>query len=105
MEEIKNQMERDFNIETLELSFDNLNDQVASLLKKTKGDLDNNKDIKRRYRKTPEQVKMMEVEYAKNPNWSRDYIKRLAKQVGLREGQVYKWHWDMRKSEGIIQIP
>ena len=48
---------------------------------------------------------MMEVEYAKNPNWTRDYIKKLAKQVGLREGQVYKWHWDQRKGEGQFQIP
>ena len=50
----KNQLDLDPNLDNLELSFDNLNDQVASLLKKSKGDLDNNKDIKRRYRKTPE---------------------------------------------------
>ena len=78
---------------------------MASLLKKSKGDYGNNKDIKRRQRKTPAQVRMMEVEYAKNPNWTRDYIKKLAKQVGLREGQVYKWHWDQRKGEGQFQIP
>lgn len=79
MTDSKSCIERELNLDSLELSFDNLNDQVASLLKKSKGDYGNNKDIKRRQRKTPEQVKMMEVEYAKNSNWSRDYIKRLAK--------------------------
>ena len=51
--ESTSQIDRDTYLDELELSYENLNDQVAALLKKSKGENGNNKDIKRRQRKTP----------------------------------------------------
>ena len=94
-------LEKELNIGSFDLTFDDLNEVVESLLKKSKGENGASKDIKRRQRKDPEQVKIMENEYQKNPNWTREFTKNLAKQLGLRESQVYKWHWDMRKKDGL----
>ncbi len=46
-------------------------------------------------------MKILENEFKKNPDWSRDYIRRISDKLGLRECQVYKWHWDQRKKEGM----
>lgn len=40
---------------------------------------------------------MLENEYIKNPDWSREYIKKLSENLGLTECQVYKWRWDYIK--------
>jgi hypothetical protein len=77
-----------------------LNECVSALLKKSKGD-GNGRDIKRRQRKNKDQIKVLENEYKKNPDWSREYIKRTSQKLGLRECQVYKWHWDQRKKDGL----
>ena len=42
---------------------------------------------------------MLQNEYAKNPSWSRAYMKELAKKTGLKPSQVYKWNWDQKKKE------
>jgi hypothetical protein len=68
-----------------ELDYDDLNDCVEALLKKSKGDSANNRDVKRRQRKNKDQVKILENEYKKNPNWTRDFIKRISDELGLRE--------------------
>ena len=47
----------------------------------------------------------MEIEYSKNPNWTKQDIKRIARNIDLRESQVYKWHWDQRKSEETLIPP
>jgi hypothetical protein len=73
---------------------------VAALLKKAKGD-GSDRDIKRRLRKNKDQIKVLENEYKKNADWSRDYAKKLAKSLGLSDCQVYKWHWDQRKKDGL----
>lgn len=68
-------------------------------MKKAKGENGSSRDIKRRMRKNKDQIKMLENEYAKQPNWTREYIKKIAQKLGLRECQVYKWHWDQKKKE------
>ena len=73
---------------------DDLNKLVSQLLKKSKEEQGPNRDIKKRQRKNNDQVKILENEYEKNPLWTREYIKNISKQLGLRECQVYKWHWD-----------
>jgi len=78
----------------LSLDYDDLNDCVSALLKKSKDEQGSGRDIKRRQRKNKDQIKLLENEYKKNPNWSRDYIKKVSNKLGLRECQVYKWHWD-----------
>jgi uncharacterized protein YneF (UPF0154 family) len=34
------------------------------------------------------------VEFDKNPIWSKEKMRELASQLGLKESQIYKWHWD-----------
>lgn len=60
------------------LSFDNLNDCVAALLKKSKEECAFGRDIKKRQRKNKDQLKLLEIEYTKFGNWNREYIKKVA---------------------------
>ena len=94
----------ELNLKSLALDYDNLNDCVAALLKKSKDECGNGRDIKRRQRKNKDQVKILEQEYKKNNNWTREYIKKVSQKLGLRECQVYKWHWDQRKKDGLENI-
>ena len=73
--ELKKKVQIDSSLIDNALDFDNLNDCVAALLKKSKGDINGLKDVKRRQRKNKDQLKFLENEYNKNPNWSRDKIK------------------------------
>lgn len=50
-----------------------------------------------RIKKSKDQIKVLENEYLKNQNWTRTFMKQLARLTGLRESQVYKWHWDQGK--------
>jgi hypothetical protein len=40
--------------------------------------------------------------YDKTPNWEKPTIRKLAKELGLKESQIYKWNWDMRKKNNLI---
>lgn len=81
-------------LKNFKLDYDDLNLCVEALLKKTKEDAQGERDIKRRQRKNKDQLKILENEYLKNPDWTREYIKLISQKLGLRECQVYKWHWD-----------
>lgn len=81
------------------LDYDDLNECVNALLKKTKEDCSDEYNRKKRQRKNKLQLKVLENEYAKNPDWSRDYIKKLSENLGLSECQVYKWRWDQVKKQ------
>ena len=74
-----------------------MNECVAALLKKAKDDQVDEFNRKKRQRKNKAQLKILENEYKKNPDWSRDYIKKLSDNLGLSECQVYKWRWDQLK--------
>ena len=80
-----------------------LNDVVSTLLKKQKDDSSIGRDVRRRQRKNKDQLKILENEYLKNPDWDRDFILRISDKLGLRVCQVYKWHWDQQKKEGLEQ--
>lgn len=90
-----------FSISNYKLEHEDLNECVSALVKKVKDDPSSSKDVKRRQRKSKEQLRMLEHKYEINPNWTREYIKELSRQMGLRECQVYKWHWDQRKKDGL----
>ena len=53
--------------------------------------------IRRRKRKSIDQLKMLLNEYKKNPNWNKNTMADVAKLTGLSEAQVYKWSWDQKK--------
>ena len=51
----------------------------------------------RRARKTNTQMLVLETEFARNPVWSRSFMRKLGAQLDLSEAQIYKWNWDQRK--------
>jgi hypothetical protein len=59
------------------LDYDDLNECVAALVRKPKDD-GTNKEVKRRQRKNKDQLKQLEVEFEKNPNWTREHIKKVS---------------------------
>lgn len=46
--------------------------------------------------KSLDQVKILENEFAKDTQWSKELMKKLATYLNLKESQVYKWNWDRR---------
>jgi hypothetical protein len=56
-----------------------------------------NESIHRRKRKNKDQIKILENEFEKDANWSREKMAYLSMKIGLSEGQIYKWNWDHRK--------
>ena len=53
--------------------------------------------IRRRKRKSYEQLQMLIKEFKANPEWSKDHMVHVAKKTGLSEAQVYKWGWDQKR--------
>lgn len=56
-----------------------------------------NKIIRRRKRKSYEQLQMLIKEFQANPEWSKDNMHEVSRKTGLSEAQVYKWGWDQRR--------
>ena len=42
-------------------------------------------------------IDILEHEFSKNPNWSKNYIKVIAQKTGIDARKVYKWNWDKKK--------
>jgi len=40
--------------------------------------------------------------YDKNSSWDKNSVKKISKELGLKESQIYKWNWDMRKKNNLI---
>ena len=49
--------------------------------------------------KNKTQSKILENEFIKEREWSKDKIIKLSKLVGLSQGQIYKWNWDRKHWE------
>ncbi len=98
------------------MSSADLNECVASLLRKEKPDpvthqlrrvirynpTGKEKEKRRRHRKNKNQFAALQVMFEKTHNWDKNTIKKLAKESGLKEAQIYKWNWDMRKKNNLI---
>jgi len=50
--------------------------------------------IKVKKRKSKEQLKALADEFAKNNDWSKEFMNEFAAKIKLDAAQVYKWHWD-----------
>lgn len=46
------------------------------------------------FKKNKEQSVALDAEFDKNPIWSKEKMRELGLQLGLKESQIYKWHWD-----------
>jgi hypothetical protein len=42
-------------------------------------------------------MKVLEYEFARDPEWTKDRLYELSRMTGLSEGQIYKWGWDQKK--------
>ena len=54
----------------------------------------NDRVIRKRKRKSGEQLKALVREFDRNPNWTKDTLLEVSRKTGLSEAQVYKWGWD-----------
>ena len=46
----------------------------------------------------------LKKEYKKGGNWSKKKMLEIENKHGLSYRQVYKWHWDRKNSNGIINF-
>ena len=46
------------------------------------------------FKKNKDQATTLDEEFDKNPLWSKEKMRELAARLGLKDSQVYKWHWD-----------
>jgi len=65
--------------------------------KKPPTDENGKKIIRRRKRKTYEQLQTLIREFQANPEWSKDNMQEVSEKTGLSEAQVYKWGWDQKR--------
>lgn len=80
-----------------EIDFKGVNEVICDAL-----DIKNNDEfslepvelIKVKKRKTKEQIRQLEEEFAKTDDWSKEFMNKLSKKLKLEPSQVYKWHWD-----------
>ena len=65
--------------------------------KKPSVDENGKRIIRRRKRKTYEQLQMLIKEFQANPEWSKENMQEVSRKTGLSEAQVYKWGWDQKR--------
>jgi len=50
--------------------------------------------IRRRKRKSYDQLNYLMEVYEEHPEWTKEIMQQVASKTGLSEAQVYKWGWD-----------
>ena len=55
--------------------------------------------IQVKHKKTSSQKVHLEAALKENPEWSSEFQKKLAQDLGLTKRQVYKWFWDKTKKK------
>lgn len=65
--------------------------------KKPSVDENGKRIIRRRKRKTYEQIQILIQEFQSNPEWSKENMQEVSRKTGLSEAQVYKWGWDQKR--------
>lgn len=55
------------------------------------------KSIKKRKRKSSEQLGLLFQVFKSSIDWDKETMAELSKQTGLTEAQIYKWSWDQKK--------
>jgi hypothetical protein len=55
--------------------------------------------IRKRKRKSGDQLKTLVREFERNPNWTKDTLLEVSRKTGLSEAQVYKWGWDQKRKK------
>ena len=52
------------------------------------------RQIRKRKRKSGNQLQQLLQEFKANPTWTKEVVLEVSKKTGLSEAQVYKWGWD-----------
>lgn len=55
--------------------------------------------IRKRKRKSGDQLKSLVREFERNPNWTKETLLEVSRKTGLSEAQVYKWGWDQKRKK------
>lgn len=55
--------------------------------------------IRKRKRKSTDQLKTLMREFERNPDWSKEQLLEVSRKTGLSEAQVYKWGWDQKRKK------
>ena len=55
------------------------------------------KTIKKRKRKSSDQLNLLFEVFKTSFEWDKETMAQLSKQTGLTEAQIYKWSWDQKK--------
>ena len=55
--------------------------------------------IRRRKRKSYDQLNFLLEVYNKHPDWTKEVMQEVANKTGLSEAQVYKWGWDQKRKQ------
>lgn len=69
-------------------------DALLDPSKNDQDDSDQEVSIKVKKRKSKEQLKLLEEEFAKGSEWTKEFMNEFADKINLAASQVYKWHWD-----------
>lgn len=72
----------------------NFSDKEQSRNLTDNGSNNNDRVIRKRKRKSSDQIKTLIREFDKNPNWTKEILLDVSRKTGLSEAQVYKWGWD-----------
>ena len=54
---------------------------------------------KKRFRKNNEQINHLSKFYKEHKIWSKNEIREMSKNIGLKENKIYKWLWDQKNKE------
>jgi len=49
-------------------------------------------------------MKILEYEFARDSDWTKERLYELSRKTGLVEGQIYKWGWDQKKKLATGEI-
>lgn len=76
------------------------------MLKNRKNEADDGISKKHRQRLSYEQARILEQEFQKQSDWSKQGIlKALSRRLGLPKSKIYKWNWDRKRKELQNQAP
>ena len=67
------------------------------MIKEIQNKISRKKAIKKRRRKSCDQLKLLAQEFKVNKDWDKTKIAFLSRKTGLSEGQIYKWSWDQKR--------
>ena len=54
---------------------------------------------KKRFRKNLDQINYLSKFYMEHKIWSKNEIKEMSKNIGLKENKIYKWLWDQKNKD------